>query len=180
MSKAKPAIFYHSLEGEQWKEITGFSGYQVSNKGRIRSCKQGKEKLLRGTRSAYGYQQVGLYDVNHKLHTQYVHILVASFFIGPCPAGKEVNHIDLNKFHNDVSNLEYVTDQEQIQHNVKTGNLADVPFGVNHHNAKLTEETARQAFYDSRSNRKIAVAFGVSSQTIDDLKNRKSWKHLKL
>jgi len=56
-------------------------------------------------RDAYGKQK------NH-----YVHRLVMETFIGECPDGCEVNHIDENKANNNISNLEYVTHKTNINY----------------------------------------------------------------
>lgn len=45
-----------------------------------------------------------------------VHRLVAEAFIGPPGKGQETNHKDLNKQNNDVSNLEWVDHQENVDH----------------------------------------------------------------
>lgn len=44
----------------------------------------------------------------------YIHQLVAQVFIGPRPVGKEINHIDGDKYNNHYTNLEYVTRGEQL------------------------------------------------------------------
>ena len=38
-----------------------------------------------------------------------VHRLVAKAFLGECPEGLEVDHIDNNSINNDISNLQYIT-----------------------------------------------------------------------
>jgi hypothetical protein len=44
-----------------------------------------------------------------------VHALVAAAFIGPYPEGKVINHIDHRRTNNAASNLEYVTQAENLQ-----------------------------------------------------------------
>lgn len=50
----------------------------------------------------------------------YEHQIVAWAFLGPCPVGKEVNHIDHNRKNNHIENLEYVTHSENLLKRAKT------------------------------------------------------------
>lgn len=43
-----------------------------------------------------------------------VHQIVARVFLGKCPFGKEIDHIDGNRFNYHPSNLRYVTHQENV------------------------------------------------------------------
>ena len=102
---------------ETWKDIEGYEGmYQVSNLGRVKSLKRKsvtQEKIIKGTNNGNGYTRVSL---NNKLH--YVHRLVADAFI-PKIEGKDfVNHKDEVKSNNNVDNLEWCTNQENINHSV--------------------------------------------------------------
>lgn len=66
--------------------------------------------------SSSGYKFVRIGKKSYPLHR-----VVASTFI-PNPENKpQVNHIDGNKTNNAVSNLEWVTNQENVQHAVKLG-----------------------------------------------------------
>lgn len=92
---------------EVWKDIKGYEGlYQVSDLGRVRSLKFGKERLLVGRKNTYGYLQVKLCK-DGKMKSCLVHRLVAQAFI-PNPNGlQEVNHKDECKTNNVVTNLEW-------------------------------------------------------------------------
>ena len=52
--------------------------------------------------------------LNKKYVHKRVHQLVAECYIGPCPKGKEVDHIDNNKLNNHYTNLQYLTRQENM------------------------------------------------------------------
>lgn len=117
---------------EKWIDIQGFENkYQVSNLGRVRSVDRivvrsdgktlhKKGKILKNRINRDGYLSVILYDNNFKCNSKYVHRLVAQSFLknGDKP---EVNHIDGDKSNNIVSNLEWCTRCENIQHADKTG-----------------------------------------------------------
>ena len=92
---------------EIWRDIDGYEGlYQVSNKGRVKSLKWGKERILRPRDNGRGYLRVQLTKENTSKHIR-VHRLVARAFI-PNPHNlPEINHIDENKKNNSVENLEW-------------------------------------------------------------------------
>ena len=91
---------------EIWKDKKDYEGhYQVSNWGRIKSIKFGKERILKQNIRC-GYYYVNLYKNNIK--KQYpVHRLVAEAFIDNPDNLFQVNHRDENKLNNNVDNLEW-------------------------------------------------------------------------
>lgn len=94
---------------EVWKKIEGFSGYYISNIGRVRSIKRGKEKILKAKINKYGYYEVALQTDDYKQKMKRVNRLVAEAFI-PNPSNlSEVNHKDENKLNNNVDNLEWLS-----------------------------------------------------------------------
>lgn len=99
---------------ETWKEIKGFEGhYQISNLGRVKSIKKGKELILCESVGTSGYR-INVFSLNCKPQTLMIHRLVAAAFIGDAN-GRQVNHIDEDKLNNNVDNLEYVSGRENIQ-----------------------------------------------------------------
>jgi len=127
-----------------------------------------------------GYQRVILQK--NCLQKQFlVHRLVAAAFIGTCPVGKQVNHLDGDKLNNQPSNLEYVTQSENMQHAYRSG-LLKVICGANHCCAKLTEEDvlAIRATYAAGgvTQQKLADKYGVGDVNICNIVNRRSWAHL--
>ena len=95
---------------EIFKDIKGYPDYQISNYGRIWSCKV--NKYMSPVTNNKGYLQIKLIAANGKRKGELVHRLVALTFIDN-PEGKpEVNHIDRNKTNNHVENLEWVTHSE--------------------------------------------------------------------
>lgn len=119
------SIIQRSKQTEQWKDIKGYEGlYQVSNKGRVRSLKKwnvGKGlfedciTILSPTDNGHGYQIVSLHkDRQRKNH--YVHRLVAEAFIENCSNYEVINHIDHNRKNNNVENLEWCTQEYNINY----------------------------------------------------------------
>ena len=129
---------------EIWKKINGFNDkYEVSNFGNIKSNFYGKFKLLKCTKHKQnGYHYIQLMD-NGLKKTFRVHKLVIETFIGT----KEgvINHIDLNKSNNHLSNLEWVSIRENKCHSVLSSKSPGVSF-----NSK-TEKYRARIFYNGKS-----------------------------
>lgn len=106
---------------EEWREIEGFNGmYLISNKGRVKSYKQRKEKFL-STHKTHGNYIIVNLSSNGKNKSYRLHRLVAKAFIPNKDKKEFVNHIDGNKHNNSVSNLEWCTRQENEIHAWKNG-----------------------------------------------------------
>jgi 16S rRNA A1518/A1519 N6-dimethyltransferase RsmA/KsgA/DIM1 with predicted DNA glycosylase/AP lyase activity len=117
---------------EYWIDAKGFEGYyEVSNIGRVRRkktktiYKDGRiaffsETILKQSPNKKGYLRVYL-SVKSKKHTKTVHRIVAESFI-PNPENKKtVNHINSKKEDNSVSNLEWMTNLENMNHAFESG-----------------------------------------------------------
>lgn len=112
-------------EEEIWYPIKGYESlYEVSDQGRVRSLKFGKERILKPIRNTSGYLQVFLCK-NGEKKTYRVHRLVAQTFI-PNPHNlPEVNHKDENKENNSVHNLEWCTNKYNINYGTRTQRQAE-------------------------------------------------------
>ena len=100
-----------------------------------------------------------------------VHRLVASTFIHNNDLDANVvNHIDGNKQNNFASNLEWVTQQENVQHSHDNGFQ---PKGISTYTGKFTAEQREEIkrLWDSgeKSKREIARMYGVSHTCINDI-----------
>ena len=88
----------------------------------------------------------------------------------------QVNHIDCNTENNSLSNLEWVTGQENINHAVENGLIKN---GSESSNSKLSKEDVISIITminDGIPKSKIANQFNVSVQTITALENRKYYR----
>jgi hypothetical protein len=85
----------------------------VSNRGRVRSFVRRRPRLMRLTLEGDGYRQVDL-AMPAGRWTVRVHRLVMAAFVGPCPAGHEVDHINADRSDNRLENLRYVPHEENI------------------------------------------------------------------
>lgn len=111
---------------EEWKPVKGYDEYyEVSSFGNVRALDRvvnaphGKRTIkahaLHPFDNGHGYLVVG-FCFGRKNKNFYVHRLVAEAFLEK-PEGKEyVNHLDYNTRNNDVNNLEWVTQKENVQY----------------------------------------------------------------
>ena len=116
------------MKKEIWMPISGYEGlYKISSKGRVYGVKHDRFRKLNKNRLGYFY--VDLWK-NGKQHAFTVHKLVALAFIGKPPTNAHVvNHIDGNKQNNNIENLEYITQRENVIHAFRLG-LATPPIPV--------------------------------------------------
>lgn len=125
---------------ESWKCCSQYKGYEVSNQGRVRGVDRWIQRADTGTRlrvsgrvlkpttDRRGYLNVypSVCGTGKRVR---VHRLVAQAWL-PNPEGKEqVNHKDGDKRNNAVSNLEWATNGENMEHAIATGLAVEHPFG---------------------------------------------------
>ena len=103
LPKEYPSIILSTeeLENEQWKRCRG---YEVSNLGRVKG-KRGE--LLKGHKRTDGYIKYGNNELGH--------LLVWEAFNGQRNPNLVINHKDGNKSNNKLSNLEEITQVENLQ-----------------------------------------------------------------
>lgn len=161
---------------EIFKQIKGYEGlYEVSNLGRIRSTSYKGVKILKpqGKRCLHV-----VLCKNQVKELKLVHRLVAEYFI-PNPNNKpQVNHIDGNRYNNEVSNLEWCTTQENNIHAYNVGLLSRYE---NRPSAKLTKEKVLKIpeyIKQGATTNDLATLFRVSRRCIDNIFEGKNWTGL--
>jgi len=118
---------------EEWRAIPGYEGlYEVSDCGRVRSLDRtvpktgghgvsvrvkGRELKAYKTRD---YDRMSL-SKNNQLKRIFVHRVVLLAFVGPCPDGMQVRHLDGNPNNNALVNLAYGTPSENVYDTVRHG-----------------------------------------------------------
>lgn len=125
---------------ENWKDINGFPGYQVSDQGRVRTFWKRKHyptgygsyniigdtpKIMSQSNDGNGYMKVMLYNQSDKKrYCKKVHRLVAESFINHDSCYDTVDHIRsgaIGKLDNSVKNLRWVTRVENVQKAYRDG-----------------------------------------------------------
>jgi hypothetical protein len=102
---------------EQFKTIPGFSLYEVSDQGRVKSFQRcGKEpyRILKPGTNKGGYKVVIIKNDEGKLRGMNIHVLVAITFLSHVPERGVVvvDHIDNNPSNNFLNNLQIISCRE--------------------------------------------------------------------
>ena len=140
---------------EIWKDIPGYEGcYQVSNYGNIKSLSRNqwngkvfhlsKDKILKKRfsskkdKNGHIYQIVGL-NKDNKNKTFLVHQLMAIVFLDHKNTSRSlvVDHIDEDKRNNYLSNLQIISNRENVNKGLKKLNLTSRYDGVSFKKSSL-------------------------------------------
>jgi hypothetical protein len=116
---------------ETWKTIEEHEKYQISNLGRVKSFAKGKSRILRQS-THKGYLVVSL-DGKYKV----VHRLVAKTFIENSENKPVVDHINGDRFNNNLNNLRWATYSENAKNKNQERNYSYETFS----NEELINET---------------------------------------
>lgn len=161
---------------EVFKKVRRNTNYSVSNLGSIRNDKN--NKILKPFNSTTGYLKVNL---GHKVRNIKVHRLVAEAFLKNPHGYPFINHKDLNRKNNKLSNLEWCSPKFNSEHAKKNGVISRPKHGnkgIYNPRAKLTEKQVISIRYAAGTSLQIGNMFGVSSSVVRDIKSRRSWKHI--
>lgn len=164
----RPIVDEDMVAEEQWKVWD--NDYDVSNYGRVKHKLKNKYRIIAGSTHKDGYVFVTLH--NRQIP---VHRLVGKLFLADSyKDGLVINHRDGNKQNNFSTNLEWVTQSENVKHSVEN-NLT--PKGLSTYKGKLSSDEREhiKAMWDSGqfSKRDIACRYKVSHTTINAIINDK-------
>jgi len=172
-----------------WKRIPGYSLYEVSNYGEIKTFNwknSGTQRVMRPAMDNSGYLRTMLKrDSDGKIHTVKVHRMVALAFLENPENKSQVNHINGIRNDNRLINLEWVTHSENAKHSFIIGLSSNK--GENNPCASLTDEQAKEILANYEFGKKarsgitkkqIAQKYNTTESVIKRLVQRKTWKHL--
>ncbi len=169
---------------ERWKTVPGFSWYEVSDQGRVRSFKPVNQnakppktpKSMRLRKGDGGYVRVTMQDDYGQKRVMPVHLLVARAFLGS-PRGRIVRHLDGDRTNAKLKNLAYGSRQENEWDKFDHGT-----HGLGEQNAQaLLSESDVRDIYDLRgikTQSKIAEDFGISRQAVSDIHRGITWSEV--
>lgn len=187
------------LNEERWATIPRAIDYEISESGVVRRRIDSQNKTGGIVKKGHtpkqhkdkdGYPNVQLQCNGKKKRRLRVHRLVLEAFVGECPKGMECNHKDSNRTNNHISNLEWITHKENVQHSIKMGLFQR---GEDSCTAKLKngevwliKKLLASGLYKQKpkphtglTDRNIGRMFNVDSATIGDIKRERSWSHIK-
>ena len=190
---------------EEWRAISDFPDYAVSNEGRIKRIVPDYRGRVGGIMKPYAgrYMNVTLCK-NTVPHVLLVHRLVCAAFNGAMPDDRQnVAHNDGNPHNNNASNLRWATHKENEADKVIHGtNMRGKPSWVpperrprgqrhGRHTmpertargergglAKLTEAKVTSIRLDARPRKEIAADFGISVTMVGFIQRGISWAHV--
>lgn len=174
---------------ETWKSVQGWSGYEVSDRGRVRSWKwpgtmrgwtedRSREPRVLRPDVRGGYLGVVLCNKGKGRRHENIHVLVLEAFVGPRPEGMQAAHANGERNDNRVENLRWAT---------PSSNNADKHIhGTNQHGehigtAKLTAADVHEIVALRRSGigvAKVAGQFGVCRNTITNITTGRTWRRV--
>lgn len=153
----------------------GYSNYAITEDGKVFSFNSNDFKLLKQDKA--GYMRVYV-SANSQKKWFLVHRLVALAFIPNVDNKKTVNHKDGNKANNHVSNLEWSTYTENLNHAIDTGLRELQEFRVDR---KLTDEIVHKVckyLEEGFRNIDIADMLGIDKYFVKNIKSGTQYKDI--
>lgn len=190
--------------GEEWLPVVNWESlYEISNTGQVRSFKRWTNSGMRGGKLLKpwlrkdGYYEVSLFSsptgtvpcptcgspqpvegAEKRKAKKRVHHLVLESFVGPCPEGLEALHGPGGKLDNRVENLTW----GKRAKNMGEDRVRDHQSNRGEHHGLTTLTWGqvceiRQRIEDGWQQNSLATLYGVSKQTITNIKTRHTWAH---
>ena len=168
---------------EIWIQIKDFA-YKISNYGRLKRIYKNHERFVKPT--VHKQDNCSKFPLMVRLYKNWIpktyllHRLVGLTFIKNPNNLSEINHKNGDKFHNHVSNLEWSTHQDNMNHAWEMG-LIDSR-GEQCSLSKLTNKIVLKIRKDYKGKdipiNKLSKTYNVCRKTIVNIIQRKTWKHI--
>ena len=174
---------------EIWKTIPGYPGYEISDHGQVRSYLKSRgrnlgsfistipQRILKPCPTYFGHLQVYLRR-DGKTYRIFIHRLVLTAFIGPCPPGMEACHNDGKPSNNYPDNLRWDSHINNLRDREKHGtSLVGQKNGL----AKLTDSKIiqiRKLASQGYTSKQLEEMFSVHRMHINGIIRRQYWAHI--
>ena len=182
---AKNRVRDQCVTTETYTPIRGYETlYEITESGQVRSWALGLNKRRRRPRplkwriNPCGYAAVALANGTKPVWNVLVHRLVAITFLPNPNDLAQVNHKDSNKLNNHVSNLEWISQADNLKHSWRVGTHIS-PRGERAHHAKLTSAQIaeiQKRFADGHKGAAIARDFGITATHAYRIRDNVHWK----
>lgn len=176
---------------EQWKQLTDYTKYEVSNTGKLRNILT--QKIIKPIIGGFGYVQYGFRNTpGENPHTRLVHRYIAIAFIPNPDNLPQVNHKDGVKSNNHIDNLEWVNASRNKLHAYEIGlcekaressrkTINKINKGEASNMSKWTNEQIleiRELLSNGTHVTVIMNTYSMSYSNVYKIKNRNLWKHI--
>jgi hypothetical protein len=168
----------------EYREIPGFSRYGISESGEVIIFKTGK--ILKPNLTKFGRLRIGLRSDEGKSKKLHVHQIVAIAYLRHQPCGHErvVDHIDNDKLNNHVSNLQIISNRENVSKDKWRHNYSSQYKGVAWNKQKQKWRTRiaingkgkHLGFFSSELD--AARCYELALQYIDQYQDKKQFRQL--
>lgn len=133
-----------------------------------------------GSRDKGGYgeyqtEKIPLGDGRYNRRRKKAQRIAWELFRGPIPPRMEVCHECDNPPCVNPAHLFLATHKQNMEDRDWKGRHA---YGVKHYQTKLTEQDVRDIRASRLTLAELAPLYGIAPQTISEIKNRKTWKHV--
>lgn len=161
------------IGGIEFKKVGNTEGfYWISACGKLYSTRT--NKILKYRKNPDGYLCYVMCIRGHRIDKS-LHRIVAESWISNQKNKPQINHIDGNKLNNSLSNLEWVTLQENNFHAVS---ILGKRRGNNHKNSKITSEDVCKIREMDGSLKSIGEKFGIGISQVFRIKRKETWAHI--
>ena len=187
---SEPAL--QSFIGELWRDVPGYVGVlQASNHGRIRTVERrvptcyGAMRTVRQRVVAQRPGKMGYVRLAPSYGgTALAHRLVALAWVPNPNQLPVINHIDGIKHNNHPSNLEWCTQERNVQHALDMGLAAPKRPGKGDDSpaSKLTSEKVaeiKRRLAAGERSIDLSRMFGVTKGAIGEIKAGRAWGHIR-
>jgi len=140
-------LFFKIMQEEIWKDVPGYEGfYQVSNLGNIKGLhRRCYGRILSPAKNSKGYRYVCLYRDGKSKGIKVYRVVALAFLPNPNNL-PEIDHIDGSRDNDTVSNLRWVSHQENINNPITRERFRNAQIGEKNsfYNKHHSEESKKK------------------------------------